>query len=594
MRSPSEAATLPDDLMLSIRPRPNNSPRRRTGNPLRRASERARQKPGVWYGVAFSLTLFCVGQAEGIPRTGAADLAPPLREAGFSLTLANLRELVRTNSDSVQMAMLEAEVNHRLQVAEGGLFEPQFVGSVDHMDTRRPNNAEQLANLGFFATPVYAEQNTLYNGALEFLSPIGSRLRTGAALRELNNTVQQGFGPEYESFVGITLTQPLLRNFGTTATLAKLRLAAMASGAAFQQYRKALMLGIAQAEAAYWDLYLAQERERIDAESLELGERLLTDTRARFEVGASSQLEVLQAEAGVSLRQARFNDARQRVSETAVRLRNFLGGTTANRAALPRAVDAPDLVAEEASPQDNYWSARSKNPDYLLREIELGSEGIRTRYAKNQRLPTLDLKAAYGLNGLGLTPGESWSDLTADNHAAWSVGFEVRVPITGGIRERNEYRAAIAAREKALAGVREALTQLFNGVDRSRRRLQLHRDNVRNYDSVAAFHERLLESQIDRLHEGVVDNRTVLETEERLSDARVSVVEGLVAYRRALLELEMVRGSLLEDRQMESTQEELASRTQTLLASARLSPEALSVLQRRAVAELVPGPDSTF
>ena len=38
-------------------------------------------------------------------------------------------------------------------------------------------------------------------------------------------------------------------------------------------------------------------------------------------------------------------------------------------------------------------------------------EELRVAYAKNQRLPQLDLKASYGLNGLGSTPGESWDDV---------------------------------------------------------------------------------------------------------------------------------------------------------------------------------------
>ena len=135
-------------------------------------------------------------------------------------------------------------------------------------------------------------------------------------------------------------------------------------------------------------------------------------------------------------------------------------------------------------------------------------------------------------------------------------------------------------------GVREALTQLFNGVDSARRRLRLHRDNVGNYGSVATFHESLLQSQLDRLAEGVVDSRTVLETEEKLSDARVAVVESLVLYRRAYLELELVRGSFLQDRGMDLTRDDLRRETRDLLDSARLSPQAVDLLQRRALQEL--------
>lgn len=511
---------------------------------------------------------------------------PFLEERTEPLTLGALRALVRENSEAVQMAMLQAEVERRLEAAEAGLYEPQVVGSVERVDNQRPNNAQQQANLGFYATPVFTERNTLYSGGLEFLSPLGTKLQTGLTFRELVNSVQQGRGPEYETFLGASLVQPLLRNFGTLPTLAKLRLAAMASEIAFQQYRRQLMLTVAEAEAAYWDLYLAQQRDRIARDSLGLGEKLLQDNQARFEIGNSSQLEVLQAEAGVALRKARFNDARQRVSETAVRLRNALGGVWGNQAALPQAADAPELLEDSRSPLDNYTTARTLNPDYQVRELELAREGIRVKYAANQRLPELNLRAGYGLNGLGLSPGESFADIDDASYAAWSVGVELRIPLAGGVRQRHEYYAAKAAEERALMGVRAALTQLFNGVDSSRRRIRLHRDNVDNYESVASFHENLLQSQLDRLAEGVVDSRTVLETEEQLSDARVAVVESLILYRRAYLELELVRGSFLQDRGMDLTQDDLRRETQGVLDSARLSPQAVDLLQRRALTEL--------
>lgn len=518
--------------------------------------------------------------------SGVAADAPSQAEKTEPLRLGVLRSLVRQNSETVQMAMLQAEVDRRLAAAEAGLYEPQVVGSVERVDNQRPNNAQQQANLGFYATPVFTERNTLYSGGLEFLSPIGTKLQTGLTFRELINSVQQGKGPEYETFLGASLVQPLLRNFGTGPTLARLRLAAMASEIAFQQYRRQLMLTVAEAEAAYWDLYLAQERDRIARESLGLGEKLRQDNQARFEVGNSSQLEVLQADAGVALRKARFNDARQRVSETAVRLRSALGGVWGNQAALPEAADAPELIEDNRTPLDNYTAARTLNPDYRARELELAREGIRVNYARNQRLPELNLRTGYGLNGLGQTPGDSFADIDDASYAAWSVGVELRIPIAGGVRQRHEYYAAKAAEEKALMGVREALTQLFNGVDSARRRLRLHRDNVGNYGSVATFHESLLQSQLDRLAEGVVDSRTVLETEEKLSDARVAVVESLVLYRRAYLELELVRGSFLQDRGMDLTRDDLRRETQDLLDSARLSPQAVDLLQRRALQEL--------
>jgi hypothetical protein len=89
-------------------------------------------------------------------------------------------------------------------------------------------------------------------------------------LRDLNNNVGaaettpgQLMGQQYESFAGLNLTQPLLKNAGWGATTAKIRLSAISSKIAFHEYRRQILLVLASAEAAYWDLHLAQEQVRI-------------------------------------------------------------------------------------------------------------------------------------------------------------------------------------------------------------------------------------------------------------------------------------------------------------------------------------------
>jgi len=57
------------------------------------------------------------------------------------------------------------------------------------------------------------------------------------------------------------------------------------------------MILISRAEAAYWDLYLTQEQERLSQESVGLANTILSDNRERARVGKSSQLDVLESAA---------------------------------------------------------------------------------------------------------------------------------------------------------------------------------------------------------------------------------------------------------------------------------------------------------
>src|SRR5690606_6672947 len=181
------------------------------------------------------------------------------------------------------------------------------------------------------------------------------------------------------------LVQPLLKNFGTRATMARIRLAALASDIAYQEYRRQLMLILAQAESGYWELYLAQERARIAQESVTLSERILADNRSRFDVGKAPELEVVQAQAGVSLRRARWNEGRQGVLDVGARLANLYATTSPAIEAIPRAVEDPKLIEDRHNRADDIQQAFESNPDYLMRQAQLAQEGIRVSYTRNQR-----------------------------------------------------------------------------------------------------------------------------------------------------------------------------------------------------------------
>ncbi len=533
-------------------------------------------------GLTVAVGLCGLGRGEGASQSEAPHAAVS------QLSMGTLRQLVLHRNESVQMKALEYEISRRTHAAERGIFEPAVVGSVEHIDSQRPNNAQQTANLGLYSVSELDERNTIYDGGLEFLAPSGARVRTGVTFRELNNNLQplRKVGTEYETFTGARLVQPLLKNFGPGPTLARIRLAAVASEIAFQEYRRQLTVALGQGESGYWDLYLTQEQERLSAESLATAEKILTDNRARADVGKGSELEVLQAQAGAAFRRTRMNEVRQKTVEMATRLGSLYSYVAAGTNALPYATDTPDIDKNVPSMAESYEQAFAFNPDFLIKRNQVEQESIRLTYTRNQRLPQLDLKASLGLNGLGLTPGESWDEMSRGGYPAWSVGVELRVPITGGIRERNDYQAALISKRKALVGLKEIEVQVYNAVDAAIQKINLYHENVASYQTVSDFHQKLLEAQLDRLAVGVIDSKTVLETEEKLFESRVAVVESKVLFKRALLELEMVCGSLLKSRDFETTRELLSAQTMARLGQAGFGVPAIESFQRQAVADV--------
>ncbi len=229
------------------------------------------------------------------------------------------------------------------------------------------------------------------------------------------------------------------------------------------------------------------------------------------------------------------------------------------------AVDEPQVTKIPLTFFEGWQSAFDWNPDYLIRRKQIISEDIRLAYAKNQRLPQLDLKASYGLNGLGVSPADSNDDLSRQDFPSWSIGLEMRIPLGGGIKSRNELAASLLRKKQALISLKELENQIANALDTSLHKARSARDDVQNYRTVVAFNEDLLQTRLAQLKAGKVESRKVLEVEAALLEAKTSLAEAKVKYKRALLELELMQGSLLRSLHLELTQRDLEQRTSQLL-----------------------------
>ena len=506
---------------------------------------------------------------QGPPEQAQPSSIPP---GTNTLPLRDFVQKVLDRNESIQVHLLELEISKKKLNAERGAFEPELVGGAERVENSRENTAEQIRSLG---TRLFEEKNNIYNGGIESLVPSGGRVRLGYTLRELNNNLQGlpsitgSLTNQYQTFFGVSLVQPLLKGFGPAATLASIRLATVSSEIAFQEYRRQLTVVVSTAEVTYWSLFLAQEQVRFFNESVALAETILRDNRSRVQAGKASELEVLEAEAALGLRKSKQSEALQKLYEALNRVTTL--SSEAPGGTLLHAVDRPEAMDEAPSYPESARTAFDLNPDYLIQRKKVLLENIRLAYAKNQRWPQLDLKASYGLNGLSDTPSGSWDDVQNRGFPSWSVGAELRIPLTGGIKVRNELDAAKLRQRQVLVSLKEVETQIVNSLDTAIHKIQSARDSIRSYNSVVTFNQNLLESQLARLEVGKVESRKVLEVEADLFEAKNSLADALVQYQRALLETDLIRGSVLKARNLDLTQKELELRTASLLANAQIT-----------------------
>lgn len=498
--------------------------------------------------------------------------------------LTDYVQRVLQHNQTLQGQMLDSESSRLKWKAERGIFEPQLTLSAMREANRRTNNIQQAASLN--DQPLFSERNDVYDGGVESLLPSGGKVRLGYTLSDLDNNVSP-YGSfvsttnlyyrQYQTFVGATFTQPLLRNAGLGITLASLRLAAADSEIGFQQYRRQLMLTVVRAEDAYWNLYFAQAQLHFFDDSVAVAQNVLDDSRQKVQAGQGSELAVMEAQSGLALRQTKLNEARQGYYDAVGKMESLAGtapppvleGTPAPAI---RVVDAPlDTNATVISYAEGYDAFVSSNPDYLIQKQKVTQEELRLGVAKNQMLPELDFKAAYGYNGLGSTPDTSWAAAETRNTPSWSAGFELTIPLLGNIRGRDLEGAAKLSLQSAYQNLCAAQTELANQLNSAIQKTRSWQQSIESYQTVVHYNEELLKTDILRLKAGTVSGHDVLEVEASLLDSQQNLASALVQYRQSQMQVELVSGSILKQRNLEVTHEELKRQSEQAMRKERAS-----------------------
>lgn len=480
------------------------------------------------------------------------------------LTLPGYLQRVIESNENVQARLLAFQAARSQGKAEHGIFEPAFVLSGEYVDSKKPNTIEIERSLQ--SGGVYIQQNQNYNAGLEFRTPFGSKIQLGSGLRRLRNNVQRtvlvNIDAEYETTVGLSIEQPLLKGFGRNATMASIRLAARSSEAAFQDYRRELMTAVAQAEMAYWTLHLAQAEYALSRESVSVARSLVEDGRARLDAGRGSKLDLLEAEAGLAIRLSRESAAQQKLAESMSRMTAFFAVSPQKTQTHYIAADQPKNHALKANFEEATKLAMAMSPELQKARTAVEQEKIRVAYAKNQRLPQLDLVGTAGSNGLGYDYKSSYKDIEKTAFPSWSVSLQLRVPIFGGVRERSELFAARHKLRQTERGMSALESDLMAGMDAALRRAESSLVSVKNYTAVVQFRKSLLEAQLEARDVGRLESRKVLEADQDLFVARVEKVQSEVDHQRAMLELQVMQGGLLEAHGLEIEYEKMAIETE--------------------------------
>ena len=160
----------------------------------------------------------------------------------------------------------------------------------------RSTEAEKLANS---MSSLYMRDGQDYAAGVSQLLPSGAKLEAKTSLSQFITNINQNdasrpFGArDNRANWGLTLTQPLAKDGGVAATLARAQVADLDLDVAKHTLSETESSIVAEATLAYYELVMAQHRVNAAQEKIKTAQRLLSEARALSRQGRLSDVKVL-------------------------------------------------------------------------------------------------------------------------------------------------------------------------------------------------------------------------------------------------------------------------------------------------------------
>jgi len=295
-------------------------------------------------------------------------------------------------------------------------FDPSFTSNLNIEDSVTPLNNPLFA--GFFPgtssvptaqTPLpYVQHIGNVNMYYNQYFPTGTQFQVGMT----NSRISSNFGafnlynPYIQSALTLTITQPLLRGFGTLANTRLIVEAKRTIQVGVSQLEQQIMATTAQVSNDYWELVYARENVKVEEAAVAVSLRLFEENSKRLEIGTLSSLDVLTAQSQLA------SDKQALVQTQSVQLQDettLLNDITKNPldTALLSAEIVPTTTISTPGDSDNIRiedavkEAWQKRPELKQASLNLENADTDVKATKNELLPTVNLFGEYIASGLG-------------------------------------------------------------------------------------------------------------------------------------------------------------------------------------------------
>jgi outer membrane protein len=487
-----------------------------------------------------------------------ASVQAHVEDGRLRLSLADAVALLLANDTTVQLARLRhAQTEYSVARAQQP-FDPQISSRFD--STRSTSAAPGLA-----LSPIPSVLDQQGRLGLSQLLSTGTRLDMSfSAGRNRTSSLDDLLNPSFSSNLTLSLNQPLLRNFGSFPNRAPVVLAergvAQSQSGLDGEIADAVTRGVNQ----YWDVVQARESLRVLQESLKLAEATYEQNKKALELGALPPLDIFRSEQQVATRKLQVIQSEYTLRRLEDTLRRTLGADldpTLRAVPLelvePPAPEEPLVSVDEA---DVLARALARRPELLGARQEVDIRDIRVRLARNQVRPDLSVTGFYSYDGRsgrqldnGVDPptvvaqgglGDALGQLRSRDYPTYGLTLDLRFPLHNRAAEADLATARVARRQGEIALQRQTQDVTLE-VRTAVRDLEEAKASMEAARLARDLGEKNLKAEERKYELGAQTIFFVLEAQNQLAQAQVSLLQSEIGYRRVLAALDRATGEVL-------------------------------------------------
>lgn len=455
-------------------------------------------------------------------------------------------QMASRNNLDVTLARLAPAISEARIIQAEAIFDVNYFAEYNYNNLDTPAPPATIADFGatrtreaIFRTGI--RKNLTTGGQIELSTDWSRRFRSPTVA--LINTIDN-------ANLALTLTQPLLRNFGSDVTMAEIHLTRNARKNDRQRLRQTLLDTAANTEAAYWNLVFARHQLHVatklyrntEVERKRLKERLALDVKPATYTEVLSRTEQRRAEVIRNQNQLRQASDRLKILINDNDL-SISGETLILPSNSP--VDAP----VNFSVVDAVTAALRNRPEMQSALLAINDATIRQRVADNQRLPELNLNATIRYNGIGNDFAQTYETIGDGSFIDYLIGLQFEIPLGNRLAEAQARRFSlersgsvvayqITARDVVIE-VKEALRDLHSAFALIGATQSARWAAARSLETIQAE-----EDAGARLTPEFINLK--LDRQERLAGAELSEMQSLVGYNNAVAIFYRSIGTLLE------------------------------------------------